>query len=35
VFVGMIQRWMSSPPQPNIEDLSRTLTLQALTDPHK
>jgi CubicO group peptidase (beta-lactamase class C family) len=35
VFVGMIQRWMSSPPQPNIEDMSRTLTMQALTDPQK
>jgi CubicO group peptidase (beta-lactamase class C family) len=35
VFVGMIQRWMSSPAQPNIEDLSRTLTMQALTEPRK
>jgi CubicO group peptidase (beta-lactamase class C family) len=36
VFVGMIQRWgAAGPGGPNIEDLSRQLTMQALTDPEK
>jgi CubicO group peptidase (beta-lactamase class C family) len=35
VFVGIIQRWMGPTPGPNIEDLSRALTLQALVDPAK
>lgn len=35
VFVGMIQRWLTPPLPMNIEDLSRTLTMQALTDPSK
>jgi CubicO group peptidase (beta-lactamase class C family) len=36
-FVGMIQRWMMNPVPgaPNIEELSRALTMQALTDPAK
>jgi CubicO group peptidase (beta-lactamase class C family) len=35
VFVGIIQRWMGPTPGPNIEDLSRALTMQALVDPSK
>jgi CubicO group peptidase (beta-lactamase class C family) len=35
VFVGIIQRWMGPTPGPNIEDLSRALTMQALIDPSK
>jgi CubicO group peptidase (beta-lactamase class C family) len=35
VFVGIIQRWLGPTPGPNIEDLSRTLTMQALVDPAK
>ena len=35
VFVGIIQRWAGPSPGPNIEDLSRALTLQALVDPSK
>ena len=35
VFVGIIQRWMGATPGPNIEDLSRALTMQALVDPSK
>ena len=35
VFVGIIQRWMGPTPGPNIEDLSRSLTMQALVDPSK
>jgi CubicO group peptidase (beta-lactamase class C family) len=35
-FVGMIQRWgAAGPGGPNMEDPSRALTLQALTDPGK
>ena len=35
-FVGMIQRWAGPVPgAPNIEDLSRALTMQALTSPEK
>ncbi|HET9447750.1 MAG TPA: serine hydrolase domain-containing protein [Steroidobacteraceae bacterium] len=35
VFVGIIQRWAGPSPGPNIEDLSRALTMQALIDPSK
>jgi CubicO group peptidase (beta-lactamase class C family) len=36
LFIGMIQRWGGAGPSvPNIEDLSRQLTLQALVDPEK
>jgi CubicO group peptidase (beta-lactamase class C family) len=35
VFVGIIQRWAGPSPGPNIEDLSRSLTMQALVDPSK
>jgi CubicO group peptidase (beta-lactamase class C family) len=35
VFVGIIQRWAGPSPGPNIEDLSRALTMQALVDPTK
>ncbi len=35
VFVGIIQRWAGPSPGPNIEDLSRALTMQALIDPAK
>jgi CubicO group peptidase (beta-lactamase class C family) len=35
VFVGIIQRWAGPSPGPNIEDLSRALTMQALVDPSK
>ena len=33
VFVGLIQRMLTSPGAPNMEDLSRTLVYQALVDP--
>ena len=35
VFVGMIQRMMTAPGAPNMEDLSRALLYQALVDPQK
>jgi CubicO group peptidase (beta-lactamase class C family) len=35
VFVGMIQRMMTAPNTPNMEDLSRALLYQALVDPGK
>jgi CubicO group peptidase (beta-lactamase class C family) len=35
IFVGMIQRMMTAPGMPNMEDLSRALTYQALIDPKK
>jgi len=35
VFVGMIQRMMTAPGAPNLEDLSRALLYQALVDPRK
>jgi len=35
VFVGMIQRLASEPGMPDLENLSRTLVYQALTDPAK
>jgi CubicO group peptidase (beta-lactamase class C family) len=35
VFIGMIQRWMTAPGMPNLEDLSRALVYQALVDPDK
>jgi CubicO group peptidase (beta-lactamase class C family) len=35
VFVGMIQRMMTAPNTPNIEDLSRSLLYQALVDSKK
>jgi CubicO group peptidase (beta-lactamase class C family) len=35
VFVGMIQRMMTAPGAPNMEDLSRALLYQALVDPKK
>lgn len=33
VFIGMIQRLLTSPGTPNMEDLSRALVYQALTEP--
>ncbi|HYR88187.1 MAG TPA: serine hydrolase domain-containing protein [Terriglobia bacterium] len=33
VFVGMIQRMLTAPGAPNVEDLSRALVYQALLDP--
>jgi CubicO group peptidase (beta-lactamase class C family) len=35
VFIGMIQRMMTAPGAPNMEDLSRALLYQALVDPKK
>jgi CubicO group peptidase (beta-lactamase class C family) len=35
IFVGMIQRMMTAPGMPNMEDLTRALTYQALVDPKK
>jgi CubicO group peptidase (beta-lactamase class C family) len=35
VFVGMIQRMMTAPGAPNMEDLSRALLYQALVNPEK
>jgi CubicO group peptidase (beta-lactamase class C family) len=35
VFVGMIQRWAIGGPPLDVENLSRTLTYQALVDPKK
>ncbi len=35
IFVGMIQRMMTAPGAPNMEDLSRILLYQALIDPRK
>jgi CubicO group peptidase (beta-lactamase class C family) len=35
VFVGMVQRIVTAPGMPNMEDLSRTLVNQALLDPGK
>jgi len=35
VFVGIIQRWLMAPGAPDVENLSRALTYQALVDPKK
>jgi CubicO group peptidase (beta-lactamase class C family) len=35
VFVGMVQRIVTAPGMPNLEDLSRALVYQALVDPKK
>jgi CubicO group peptidase (beta-lactamase class C family) len=35
IFVGMIQRMLTAPGMPNVEDLSRALVYQALIDPKK
>lgn len=35
IFIGMIQRMMTAPGMPNMEDLSRQLVYQALVDPEK
>jgi CubicO group peptidase (beta-lactamase class C family) len=35
VFVGIIQRWLLAPGAPDVENLSRALTYQALTNPAK
>ena len=35
LFVGMIQRMPGGAAMPNIEDLSRALTMQALVEPTK
>jgi CubicO group peptidase (beta-lactamase class C family) len=35
VFVGMIQRMLTSPGAPNMEDLSRALVYQALVEPER
>jgi CubicO group peptidase (beta-lactamase class C family) len=35
VFVGMVQRLVTAPGMPNLEDLSRALVYQALLDPKK
>jgi len=34
-FIGMIQRWAGPAPGPNIEGLSRALTMQTLVEPPK
>jgi CubicO group peptidase (beta-lactamase class C family) len=35
VFVGMVQRIVTAPGMPNLEDLSRALVYQALVEPRK
>jgi CubicO group peptidase (beta-lactamase class C family) len=35
VFVGMVQRWLMAPGAPDVENLSRALTYQALVNPAK
>jgi CubicO group peptidase (beta-lactamase class C family) len=35
VFVGIIQRWLMAPGAPDVENLSRALTYQALVNPAK
>jgi CubicO group peptidase (beta-lactamase class C family) len=35
VFVGMVQRIVTAPGMPNLEDLSRALVYQALVDPKR
>jgi CubicO group peptidase (beta-lactamase class C family) len=35
VFVGVIQRWLMAPGAPDVENLSRALTYQALVNPAK
>ncbi|HEY2675722.1 MAG TPA: serine hydrolase domain-containing protein [Steroidobacteraceae bacterium] len=35
IFVGIIQRWLLAPGAPDVENLSRALTYQALVDPKK
>ena len=35
VFVGIIQRWLMAPGAPDVENLSRALTYQALVNPNK
>ena len=35
IFIGIIQRWQGAPIGPNIEELTRQLTYQALIDPKK
>ena len=35
VFLGMVQRMMTAPGMPNLEDLSRALVYQALVDTGK
>jgi len=35
VFVGIVQRWLMAPGAPDVENLSRALTYQALVNPAK
>jgi CubicO group peptidase (beta-lactamase class C family) len=35
VFVGIVQRWLMAPGAPDVENLSRALTYQALVNPSK
>lgn len=35
VFIGMVQRWLMAPGAPDVENLSRALTYQALVNPAK
>jgi CubicO group peptidase (beta-lactamase class C family) len=35
IFVGIIQRWLMAPGAPDVENLSRALTYQALVNPAK
>jgi CubicO group peptidase (beta-lactamase class C family) len=35
VFIGMVQRWLMAPGAPDLENLSRALTYQALVNPNK
>jgi CubicO group peptidase (beta-lactamase class C family) len=35
VFVGIVQRWLMAPGVPDVENLSRALTYQALVNPAK
>jgi len=35
VFVGIVQRWLLAPGTPDVENLSRALTYQALVNPNR
>jgi CubicO group peptidase (beta-lactamase class C family) len=35
VFVGIVQRWLMAPGAPDVENLARALTYQALVNPQK
>jgi hypothetical protein len=35
LFIGIVQRWLMAPGAPDLENLSRELTYQALVSPDK